>query len=702
MSEVPWTGDDALPPITLPGSITLVEGTSFVICDPAGDIGGHDGEGIDGLFVADTRVLSDLVLVVEGRRVEPLAWHAGDPGGARIVGRIHAEGQHLLVVRDFEVGLGMTTAVTVRNPAPMDRRVTVELEAAGDMAGLFEVKEGRAHGGPVEAMVDGDVVRLGRPDARRGAVLRPSVPAKLEARGGRARLHWDAVIPARGSWSVVLEVAAVRGGDEVGPPRHRAGGRPQPHEPPSWLVDPPRVHTDVPGLGEAVARAFHDLGALRLVDPEHPDEAVVAAGAPWFMTLFGRDALLTAWMALPFDPVLALDCLRALARLQGTRVVAETDEEPGRIPHEVRLGATDSLSVASGWVYYGSIDATPLFVMVAGELRRWGVPMALLEPLLPAVDAALTWMLTYGDRDGDGYLEYARASDKGLANQGWKDSGDSISFRDGRLAEGPIALAEVQAYAYGAWLAGAELAEAVGDHVRATERRYKARDLQEAFARDFWIPDQRLVALGLDGRKRPIDAVASNMGHCLWTGLLDEEQAAAAAAALMSPEMASGWGVRTLASSMARYDPLSYHNGSVWPHDTALCIAGLRRNRFQVEAGVLALQLLAAFTANGGRLPELYAGLSRDEMGVPVPYPTSCQPQAWASAAPLLLVRSLLALDPDLPNGRVEIDPLLPEGCRTLVVEGIRVGESTISIEVDRDAVAVRGLPRGLAVIRPG
>jgi glycogen debranching enzyme len=504
---------------------------------------------------------------------------------------------------------------------------------------------------------------------------------------------------------VCLELAALRGGEDL-LPRYRCG---EPHEVATpttrqehWQRHLPHVESNVHGLTDAVARTGEDLGALRLFDPEHPDEPVIAAGAPWYMTLFGRDSILTSWMALLLDPTLGMATVRTLARLQGTRDVPETEEQPGRILHEVRFSGGPSLALAQGAVYYGTSDATQLFVMLVHELWRWGVPLEELWPLLPAVDAALSWVAGPGDPDGDGYVEYERSGPHGLANQGWKDSHDGVSFADGRLPEPPIALAEVQGYAYAAWRAGARLAAATGDELVAKERDTRADALQAQFDRDFWMPGRRAFAIALDGEKRQVDSVTSNMGHCLWSGIVaDADKAAAVAQWLVSPEMYTGWGIRTLATSMQRYNPISYHNGSTWPHDTAICVAGLRRAGFVDEALEIATGLLAAAQASGSRLPELFAGLTSQEMPVPVPYPASCSPQAWASAAPLLLVRSMLALEPDVPDGRVELDPVLPDGASRLQLADMPLGPARVTIEVDRDALAVRGLPRGLALIRP-
>jgi len=692
-----WTFSDEAEPVP-PATVTLVEGASFVICDAGGDI---LGRGVEGLFVGDTRICSRLIVTVDDRPIEPLTVAKRSPFAATFAGR--TPDRAVLVFRDIWVGRGMREDVRLRNLTDETRAVTVRVDVGTDLAELFSVKEGRTKPVLVPCGAAAASLRFEGDEGRRGLVVQASGDADA---AGDGSLVWHAEIGPGKEWTACLDLAAVRGG-EVVEPAHRCGEPVEEAMPTTrqvrWERRLPQLESDVPGLAAVVNQSGEDLGALRLFDPDHPDEPVIAAGAPWYMTLFGRDSLLTSWMALLIDRDLAVATVRALARLQGTRDVPETEEQPGRILHEVRFSAGPSLALADGDVYYGSVDATPLFVMLVHELWRWGLPLDELQSVLPNVDAALAWMAGPGDPDGDGYLEYQRSSPNGLVNQGWKDSHDSISFADGRLAEAPIALAEVQAYAYAAWRAGAALARATGDERAADERERRARELQERFDRDFWLPDRGAFALALDRDKRPVDAVASNMGHCLWAGIVaDRDKAAAVARWLVSPEMYTGWGIRTLASSMHRYNPISYHNGSVWPHDTAICIAGLRRAGFVDEALEVARGLFAAAQASGHRLPELFAGLTADEMPVPVPYPASCPVQAWASAAPLLLVRSILALEPDVPSGRLELDPVLPAGATRLRLVDVPLGTTQVTIEVERDAVAVRGLPRGLALIRPG
>ena len=697
----PWGFAGESPAVATAPTVTLVRGTSFVICQRTGDIGGGP---VDGAFVGDVRICSLLRLFVDGESVDSLTSVATQPHEGLFVGRIAppAPGQAgVLVTRCHRVGRGVATTVTLRNLGHLPRTLFVQFELAADLANLFAVKEGRADipPAPIDAVPDGFCFG----DRRAGAVARVEPVAELDtlvrSDGAHGLLTWTAPLAPAGSdgdeWTGSVELSAVRHGVEV------------PLEAPvavdvastvTW-GPVPTVKSDIEGFDDAFSRAVDDLAGLRIVDPDHPQEAVIAAGAPWFMTLFGRDSILTSWMALVLDPTIGVATATALARLQGTRVVAETDEEPGKILHEVRPGAGGSSAFADGDIYYGSADATPLFVCLVAELRRWGVDLDILQPLLPAVDRALDWVAHFGDRDGDGYVEYQRATVGGLANQGWKDSWDGISFADGALATGPVALAEVQGYVYAAWSAGAELAACDGRDDVAVERRARAAALRDAFNRDFWDADRGVVVLALDGDKRRVDALASNAGHCLWAGILDAEPATATARTLIDPQLASGWGVRTLATSMGRYDPLSYHNGSVWPHDTAICVAGLRRAGFVNEATELTAALLGAARLSDGRLPELFAGLGRDEVPAPVPYPASCSPQAWASAAPLLLLRSMLGLEPDVPNGVVELDPVLPHDATRLAIRGVPLAGTRVDVSVLDGELDVRDLPDGITVV---
>jgi len=698
------------------GTVTLVDESTFAISDSAGDM---VPGGADGLFVRDTRVVSRLELRIDGRRPEPLAAMNPDPFAATFVSRCAPADGHadstVMVFRTRFVGQGMREDIAIQNFGSEATVVLVEVFVDSDFADLFAVKEGRA-GDPdceVTKASDGKSIEL---SFRRGLTSRGvqfrflDVSPDLNGHGhdpvvqlSEDLIAVEVMIPARGKWSGCLEVVPIIDTSLI-LPRYRCGQpveRGKPHERLTrWRQQVPHVKTDNAGLREVIARSAEDLGALRIFDPEFPERVVLAAGAPWFMTVFGRDSLLTAWMALLVDPDLALGVLQTLARFQGTEVNPRNDEQPGRILHEMRFGDAGSLSLGGGSIYYGTADATPLFVMLLGELRRWGLERDHVDQLLPNADRALAWIEEFGDADGDGYVEYQRATDNGLANQGWKDSWDGVRYSDGRVAHAPIALCEVQAYVYGAYLARAHFAFEVGDHDLYERYRAKATRLKVAFNRDFWLEDRGYFAIGLDADKRPIDALTSNIGHCLWTGIVDEDKARAVAAHLLGTDMFSGWGVRTLSVSNGGYNPVSYHCGSVWPHDNAIIAAGLARYGFEEGAQRVVLSLLQAGAALGGRLPELFTGLDRGELPVPVGYPTSCSPQAWSAASPLLCLRTLLRLDPWIPYGKTWLAPMVPPEVGTLRVEGIPLAGSRVNVEVSDGDFTVEGLPDSIQLVR--
>jgi glycogen debranching enzyme len=468
----------------------------------------------------------------------------------------------------------------------------------------------------------------------------------------------------------------------------------------AWHSHVPVASLEDDSIEDVIDRSQKDIGALRIFDPQHPDRAVVAAGAPWFMALFGRDSLLTSLMALPVDPSLALGTLQTLAGLQGDTVDRLTEEQPGRILHEVRLGSDAGLALGGGNVYYGTADATPLFVDLLGELSRWGLSPEALTDLLPHADRALDWARDYGDRDGDGFIEYQRMNDHGLINQGWKDSWDGINFADGTLAEPPIALCEIQGYLYRAYLSRALLAKQLENGDSAAKWTKKAAELKAEFNKRFWLPDRGYFAIALDKDKRPVDSCASNMGHCLWSGIVDDDKAASVAEHLMSPQMFTGWGVRTLASNMGAYNPASYHNGSVWPHDNALIAAGLMRYGFVEEARRIAFGLFEAADFFGDRLPELFCGFDRSEYTEPVTYPNSCSPQAWAAATPLYLIRTLLRFDPNVPTHEVWLAPALPEDFGDLQVDNLPLAGARLTIDVVNEKTSVSGLPENMTLHR--
>jgi glycogen debranching enzyme len=688
------------------GTITLVEGSSFCISERSGDVLTGEPEG---LIFQDTRFLSRLQLRLDGEHPLALAASVVDPFTCRFLlrGRPRAgeADSSILVHRTRAVGRGMREEVVVQNVGLEPVRCRLDVVVDADFASVFAVKEDRGLPDPETVLRDADDHELrfanGRGRSVRVTFSQPVSGVALGTDGSTA--IFVLTVPPRESWPLCIQVTTRIENQEI-QPRHLCGEPLHTSAPVEriqrWRQAVPQVDTNHAGLRALAAQSADDLGALRIFDPEHPERAVVAAGAPWFMTLFGRDSLITSWMALLVDPDLALGVLQTLARFQGTDVDLATEEEPGRILHEMRFGEAATLSFGGGSIYYGSVDATPLFVMLLGELRRWGLARETVEELLPHAERAMAWIETFGDRDGDGFVEYQRQSPHGLENQGWKDSWDAIRFADGELARAPIALCEVQGYVHCAYLAMAHFAAEAGQVEPAQRYFDKAAALRTAFNRDFWLEDRGWFAMALDRDKRPVDALASNMGHCLWTGIVDEDKAGLVAKRLASRDLYSGWGVRTLAASMPAYNPVSYHNGSVWPHDSTIVAAGLMRYGYVEESHRVMRGLALAGMAQGGRLPELFAGLGRNDFPEPVGYPTSCSPQAWAAASPLLMLRSLLRLDPCVPEGKVWVAPELPPEMTHLRVDRIPLAGGRLSIAIDASGVTIDGLPDGLTAIR--
>ncbi len=681
--------------------VMLVEGASFCLSGPDGDIEPRTGTG-GGLFVADRRLLSTFVLRVNGQVPQIVDHHLADPAAAVFVTRargVSAGGQGPVVVRRRTLAAGLRDDIDVRNAGDEPTYVQIEVEVAADLAEVAAARVGRVDVDPVEPEVAGPAEVLlvrGRGPARVGS--RVTAAPDAVATGGTFR--WEAIVPARGSRGFTVAVAPIVEGAEIRPrvllgeaePRSESARRLA-----RWQRGVPRVASDHRPLVAAVERGARDLGSLQVLDPEVPERAVVAAGAPWHLALHGRDALLTAWMSMIVDPDLALATLETLARFQGSDVDDRTEEQPGRILHRLRFGP-GGFGPGPPAVGYGAVDTTPLFVMLLGELRRWGLSHEVVDRLLVHADRALDWIVGFGDRDGDGYVEYQRATDRGERHQAWKDSASPVRWPDGRPARGPLAVAEVQGYVYAAFRARSHFAAEVGDDETAEAWRGRAAALKAAFNRDFWLDDDGWFALALDGDKHPVPALASNVGHCLWTGIVDEDKAAVLVKHLLADDMFSGWGIRTLGASMGGYDPIGRHLGTVWPHDNALCVAGLVRYGFVDEAHRVLLAQLDAAEADGGRLSVL-CGFDRDDVRAPIRFPDDCVTRAWSAASPLSHLRSLLRLDPHIPEGRLWLSPVLPDVVSRLRIERIPLVGGTVTVSVDAGGVEVEDLPPGVEIV---
>lgn len=685
------------------GAVTLIDGSTFCLSDRLGNI--HPGTS-QGMFFQDARVISRWELTLDGKQVDPLSVQSSEAFTAQFVMRKPPRpglaDSTLLVVRNRLLADALWETVTLDNLGRESTVVTIELHADADFADLFAVKEGRAPLNGADATVtDGEMFLTDRSDHVRGL----SISATADPTLTPGVLIWRTVVGPGQRWQTTILAQPTSANQhtrvQIGPDAAVDMSQPESRLD-AWRSTATAVVADDPALMQVLQRTESDLGVLRM--DGNGTAAYVAAGAPWFMTLFGRDSLLTSWMALPLDPQLALGTLQQLAKCQGSKVEPITEEQPGRILHEMRRGPASS-QVLGGDIYYGSADATPLFVMLLAEAWLWGADESAIRSLLPAADAALSWIDEYGDSDGDGFVEYRRATDRGLVNQGWKDSFDGINDAAGHLVEAPVALCEVQGYAYAAKLARAELADAFDDDATSTRLRTQAEELKRTFADAFWIPKDGWLAVALDGSKRQMDALTSNVGHCLWSGIVTDDHASEMITHLASEQMNSGFGLRTLATGMGAFNAMSYHNGSVWPHDTAIAVAGLMRYRHIPGAVELACSLscgmLDAAQAFGGRLPELFCGFPRSQFGSPVPYPTSCSPQAWASAAPLLLVRSFLGLYPNVPRRTVTLNPHLPRRWGKLRLADLRLGPATVHINAEATTASAQGLPDGWQLIKP-
>ncbi|QLD12142.1 glycogen debranching N-terminal domain-containing protein [Microbacterium oleivorans] len=601
---------------------------------------------IDGVYHGDIRHVRSLTLACADSAVEWVSVSAESASRVVFGGLLRGLDSplpdprvRLLRERTVEDGV-FTEALRIVSARDEPLATTIVVELDPDFAALPEVKAGDAAAAAVEVSADAGSVRVSSGD-RRFDVSAPGadVETGAAASGTGVRLTWRIDVAPHGETTLTWALAM------TDPSLVVAGAT----SPAPWQRDAvARRGTALePRLGHWLDRALDDLDALRLTLPGRPDDEFYAAGAPWFFTLFGRDSLWAARLALPLDIRVAASTLRVLARMQGDRTDPDTAQQPGKILHELRAAALEipSEGVVLPPVYYGSVDSTALWVCLLVDAWRAGMPEAEVRDLLPHLDRALTWLVDHGDADGDGFLDYIDESGRGLANQGWKDSGDSIQWRDGRLARGPIALCEVQAYAYEATMGAAELIERLGHGGGRTpgELRGWAATLRERFAETYWVQtdEGRYPAIALDRDKRPVDSLTSNIGHLIGTGILDPLDEAAVAARLLDPTMSSGYGIRTLSTRARGYWPLSYHGGSVWLHDTAIAAHGLARAGFVGEAREVVDGMLAAADGFGYRVPELHSGDAASQTRVPVPYPAACRPQAWSAAAAIVALQVL-------------------------------------------------------------
>ncbi len=674
--DLPSPTGRSLPPELGPGAVAVLEGVSFMYSDAIGDV---PPGSIGGLVHADTRLLSTWMLTLNGANLLPLRSGSVEHfSAAFFLTNPELPGlpaNEIGVRRLRSVGSRLRERIEVWCFSREPREIELRLRAGTDFADLFEIKDTvrdrsaqitRSHTvSTLEyAYRNGDF-------AVRTLVEVSPPPDTVDGDD----LVWQLRLATDETLTLEVNVPFDIGPNEVAPVHTGFGeveGGAADDATARWFAEVPALQSDsdlITRIGEQTAR---DLLALR-VEMKLEGHGVIlpAAGLPWFLTVFGRDTLITAFQSVSFGPQLARGALLQLAALQGKAYDDFRDEEPGKILHEVRQGELTKLGLKPHSPYYGTADATMLWLILLSEYWRWTGDAAMVKRLTPNLRSALNWIDTFGDLDADGYVEYQTRSPQGLGNHCWRDSWDGVQFADGRLPYLPIATCELQGYVYDAKRRVAELADGpIGDPALAQRLRGEAAALRERFNKDFWIDERGgYYALGLDGDKRQIDALTSNIGHLLWSGIVPDDRARVIAKQLMSDAMFSGWGVRTMSTKDKGFNPIGYHLGTVWPHDNSLVALGLARYGYREEANQIAIAQIEAAGHFNYRLPEAFAGYPRSVARFPVPYPTACSPHAWATAAPLALMRAMLGLD--ARNGELTIDPVVPHGFGRIAVRGI-------------------------------
>ena len=667
----------------------LKDGDCFVVSDPHGDISG----GPDGLFDADTRLLSRLRLLIGGKRPTMLSsgvssdnvvftFHGANrplpPTGGRVVppGVLHVERRRLIWQRRLYEHIRLTNHGLDEILAP----VTIEFGA--DFRDMFEVRgDQRSRRGIAdEPGLNGRQASFGYEGI--DGVRRTSVIAFSEApqRLTPERADFMAWFSRKGRFDLFLEVAEIAD-DPPDEPRFRRAAAEARRAMRDRERHGARTRTDSPTFNRWLGQSRADLALLAT---ELPTGRYPYAGIPWFSTPFGRDGIISAWQMLLFDPGLARGVLTYLAARQAQETSAFRDSQPGKIMHETRQGEMAALGEVPFGLYYGGVDTTPLFIGLAGAYAHRTGDLEFVRAIWPALTGAADWLRDFGDSDGDGLIDYARAADTGLANQGWKDSYDSVFHADGHFPKGPIALVEVQGYAFAAWRAMADLSRRLGlpgGDVYAA----RAERLRATVEDRFWMEDEGYYGIAIDGDGRLCRPLASNAGHLLFCGLPSQDRAERVMQRLAGAEFRTGWGLRTLARGQARYNPMSYHNGSVWPHDTSVCVAGMARYGDRDRVGELLRDLFGTAQNMQMRLPELFCGFPKRPGEPPVPYPVSCSPQAWAAGSAFLMLQSLLGVTIDAFDKTVAVvRPRLPDGVGRLTLRGLSLAGCTVDLAFER------------------
>ncbi len=679
-------------------TLAVKEGETFLYTDLEGNLD-HGGDYGLGLYSRDTRFLSHFRMTISGR--DPVLLSSSAERGymshvdltnpALFDGDEEAVPQQTLNIRRIRAVNGrLFERVRVKNYNALAVELDLEFSFGADFADIFEVRgmadETRPR--PDPPMLEGRCLTfsaLGRDGLRRSTLIEfTATPDEARFEGDVVHVVFGLRLGPYQTRLIGMTMDPVLGEDDAPEVDFDVAVHTLRRSYEDWERACTQLVTDNEQFNELLDRSLRDLRALYT---HTPDGGVLAAGIPWYVTIFGRDSLIASHQILSVNPGPAREVLQMLAAHQGTEVDDWRDEEPGKILHEVRQGELARAGIVPHTPYFGSVDSTPLFLVLLAQYFRWTGDLDLVGRLRPNAEAALRWIDEYGDIDGDGFVEYRTRSARGIRNQGWKDSHDSMVHADGRLAEPPIALSEVQAYVYLAKSRIADVFLALGDDRRAQTLVMEAEELRHRYNETFWMEDERFFAAALDGDKRQVRTVMSNPGHGLYCGIVDDDKAALLAKRLLAPDMFSGWGIRTMSKSAAAYNPMSYHNGSVWPHDNALIAAGLKRYGFARSTNRVATALFdAAIEADYLRLPELFCGFTRRTPNRPVSYPVACSPQAWAAGSPFLMLQAMLGISARAHENLLTVNkPHLPTWLNTVEVRNLSVGSSRISLVFRRE-----------------
>lgn len=685
--------------------LVITHGNTFVISSLNGDIG---WESYQGIFSQDTRHLSQAKLFIDELVPDVLTSYEISFNSAAIfltnVLSDKLARNSLSIIRKRVVEDGVHEDIEITNNTQNPLTFNLSLDFAADFADIFEVKTcdhkkqcKLPHPHAVVTNHNKAKNYLQFSYTRGNFTRKTKMVFGQKANFDGNRVRFSITLRPKDTWRTCIPISFLNGNRKLNAPsscakifypkRNLASSTSEM----GWAI--PTLESNWDELGHSYSKSISDLASLHIhsIEASGQKGPLLAAGIPWFVALFGRDSLITSYQTLLLGSKQGVGTLRTLAKYQGKKIDTEKEEEPGKILHEMRFGEVAHFGEWAKFPYYGSVDATPLFLILLSEVYRWSGDEALIKQMKNSALLALEWIDNYADMDNDGFVEYKRKSSKGLKNQNWRDSDDSMFFSNGKIAQAPIASADVQGYVYDAKLRIAEIAEKVwGDMALANKLKLEAKRLKEKFNRDFWIKEKGYFAIGLDKEKRPIDTLSSSIGHLLWSGIVDDNKILKILEHLFSEDLYSGWGIRTVSKKSIGYNPLGYHTGTVWPHDNSIIAAGLRLVGYKNKSLKIIKDILDASSFFSYRLPEVFAGFAREVAPFPVEYPTASSPQAWASAAPILFLKTLLGIEPDTEQKTLRIDPILPPQISYIKLNGISAFGKYFLIEVTRDKSSIK------------